>query len=77
MTMREAFDKLNVKPDFSTDHDVPVLYIHRTTDSEEIYFITNQSDSSIEFSASFRAAGKQPQWWGGHRQRSVAACVYE
>ena len=63
MTMQEALNKLNVKPDFSTDKDVPVLYTHRTTDSADIYFITNQSDSSIEFSASFRVTGKQPQWW--------------
>ncbi len=62
MTMEEAFNKLNVKPDFSMDKDVPVLYTHRTTDSAEIYFITNQSDSSLAFSATFRAAGK-PQWW--------------
>ncbi len=63
MTMPEALNKLNVKPDFSTGKDVPVLYTHRTTDSSEIYFITNQSDSELAFSASFRVADKRPEWW--------------
>ena len=61
-TMEEAFNKVNVKPDFSTDKTVPVLFTHRTTDSGEIYFITNQSDSSLDFTATFRASGN-PEWW--------------
>ncbi|MEP6750414.1 MAG: glycosyl hydrolase [Bacteroidota bacterium] len=63
LTMEQVFEKLKIKPDFSTDQDVSVLYTHRTTDSTEIYFITNQSDSSIEFNASFREANKKPAYW--------------
>ena len=62
-TMQEVLANLNLKPDFSTDKSSPVLYTHRVTDSADIYFITNQSDSTIEFSASFRVTAKQPQWW--------------
>ena len=63
ISMEEALEKLQVKPDFSMDKNLPVLYTHRSTDSTEIYFMTNQSDSSLGFSASFRVTGMQPQWW--------------
>ncbi len=42
----------------------PVLWIHRRADDgREIYFLTNQSEETIDFVAGFRAKGLRPEWW--------------
>lgn len=62
MTMQEALNSLNIIPDvLLINHDV--LYAHRTTKDGEIYFLTNQTDQSINLSPAFRVTGKQPEWW--------------
>lgn len=40
-----------------------VLYIHRETASEDIYFISNQKGEKISLTARFRVAGKRPEFW--------------
>jgi hypothetical protein len=40
-----------------------VLYTHRTTKDEEIYFLTNQTDQVVSIVPAFRVTGKQPEWW--------------
>jgi hypothetical protein len=62
-TMQEALDLLQTPPDFSSDQGTDVLYTHRHTDTAEIYFITNQTDKTIQFSPAFRVTGAQPAWW--------------
>jgi hypothetical protein len=63
--LQKALDDLGIAPDFKTGSDVPVLYIHRTLDEGEIYFIANQSDKKLSFECSFRvsAAGLNPELW--------------
>ena len=62
MTMQEALDFIKVIPDvLLTGRDV--LYTHRTTKEGEIFFLTNQTDRTIEISPAFRVTGKQPEWW--------------
>ncbi|MCH4183724.1 MAG: DNA-binding protein, partial [Prevotella sp.] len=38
-----------------------IAYTHRTTDSTEIYFLANQEDSILNFTASFRVSHAQPE----------------
>ena len=38
-------------------------FIHRHTDSAEIYFIANTSNRRFEGTATFRVRGKNPEWW--------------
>jgi hypothetical protein len=40
-----------------------VGFIHRHTDSAEIYFIANTSNQSMQTTATFRLKGKNPEWW--------------
>ncbi|MDR1757930.1 MAG: hypothetical protein LBR51_03065 [Bacteroidales bacterium] len=45
------------------DH-APVLWKQRVLpDHACIYFLTNQSDSSVDFEATFRVHGLTPEWW--------------
>jgi len=38
-------------------------FIHRHTDSAEIYFIANTSNQRVQATAKFRVKGKYPEWW--------------
>jgi hypothetical protein len=61
-TMREALDFIRLVPDVVLKNR-DVLFTHRTTKDGEIYFLTNQTDKTIELSPVFRVTGKQPEWW--------------
>lgn len=54
---------LKTQPDFKTEIEQPILWIHKTMKDTDIYFITNQSDEKITFDASFRVTGLQPELW--------------
>ncbi|SFF89605.1 Glycosyl hydrolases family 2, sugar binding domain [Salegentibacter agarivorans] len=55
--------QLGTVPDFKTDTEQPVLWIHRRLADKDIYFITNQSEERISFDASFRVKDMQPEIW--------------
>ncbi len=40
-----------------------IQYIHRRTESEDIYFISNQSDKAVSIETQFRVTGKRPELW--------------
>ena len=62
--LQQALDELGVIPDFITTKETPLLFIHRTTEEGEIYFISNQSDEKTSAECGFRTpAGLQPELW--------------
>jgi hypothetical protein len=63
MDMQQALDVLHIKKDFNINASDSLMYIHRRTAREEIYFISNQSSSKIEFAPVFRVEGKKPELW--------------
>jgi hypothetical protein len=63
MDMQSVLNMLNISPDFDINSKEPVLYIHRSTPHEEIYFVSNQSEKLISFSPTFRVKGRQPEFW--------------
>jgi hypothetical protein len=63
MEMQEAFDMIGVVPDCKFASDDPALFIHRTISDGEIYFISNQSDTTITIHPEFRVSGKSPELW--------------
>jgi len=54
--------RLGVAPDFQVSGD-SVLFIHRTTGREEIYFISNQTGREIAVTPSFRVKDGLPELW--------------
>lgn len=50
-----------VPPDFSSDGDV--RYTHRRTKDADLYFVGNRTAAPASATATFRVAGKQPEWW--------------
>jgi hypothetical protein len=63
MDMQQALDALHIKKDFNVSASDSLMYIHRRTAAEEIYFISNQGSSKIEFAPVFRVEGKKPEIW--------------
>lgn len=61
--MQQALDQIKLQKDFDMDANIPVLFTHRSSVGREIYFITNQSDTMQNFTATFRVNGMQPELW--------------
>lgn len=63
MDMQEALSTINLIPDCRITGSDNVLFIHRTLPQTEVYFLSNQEDKAIKFTASFRVSGYVPQLW--------------
>lgn len=67
MNMTEALEAINLPPDFEIMQtgmeSKNILFTHRKLPLGEIYFISNQEDTEVNFSASFRVSGFSPQLW--------------
>jgi len=63
MKMQEALALIHCIPDCDLPKDNSIHYGHRTTDRAEVYFLTNQLDTSQVFYAEFRIKGMQPELW--------------
>lgn len=80
--LAEVLLEMGVTPDFTTDladnADRHIDFIHRETDDEDIYFISNSSLERQVFSGSFRVGSDRvPSFWHPDTG-SVAPChVYE
>jgi hypothetical protein len=57
----EAMEVLKVQPDIAGQGKL--LWTHRADESGEAYFVSNQEDTAVEVSPSFRVTGRQPEWW--------------
>lgn len=67
MDMQTALSQLSVLPDVKMAPEPTgtpsVLYAHRTTSDGDLYFLTNQTDQTVNLSPAFRINGKQPECW--------------
>ena len=62
--LQQALDDLGIIPDFKTAKEAPLLYIHRTMEEGEIYFVSNQSEEKTSAECGFRVpAGLKPELW--------------
>ena len=62
--LEDIFADLEIQPDFSVSNSLlKVPFIHLSSDDGEIYFISNQTDETISFDATFRVQDMQPELW--------------
>ncbi len=62
----ELFRRINLPPDVEWRASTPraeLLWVHRRVGEAEVYFVSNQRDRTEEVAATFRVAGKTPEWW--------------
>lgn len=62
MSIKEALEFLQIAPDFRSGVD-NVRYAHRSTPDREIYFVSNQNASRIDFAPEFRIGNGTPELW--------------
>ena len=53
---------MHIQPDFVSNQNV-IRYTHRTTQTEEIYFVSNRTDKNILTECTFRISNKVPELW--------------
>jgi len=65
MDIKEALNLIKVSPDcqISSATGSNILFIHRKLAEAEVYFLSNQEDNQVKFSAAFRSSGYIPQLW--------------
>ena len=79
-TAREVLSDLNISPDFqyqSSFSGEGLDYIHRRTDSGDIYFIRNIDSVAVQVEASFRVIGKQPEFWDATDLSTKKARIFQ
>jgi len=65
-TIQQALDMENIIPDFSytkPEADTEVLYVHRTFDDGDFYWVNNRNDRVEDIEATFRVDGKMAEIW--------------
>jgi hypothetical protein len=70
----QALDACKLGPDFSClPANYGPRYTHRRDGAADIYFVSNRSDSPMDFTGIFRVAGKIPELWDAERGRMRTA----
>jgi len=59
----EVLQKNQIVPDFSFNGPSEIDYIHRTSDSGEIYFLRNDREETVKATCRFRVTGMYPEIW--------------
>lgn len=84
-SLRQVLEELDIRPDLAVqgadNRDQHIDYIHRRTDTEEIYFVSNSSAGEEKITCTFRVdPGLIPELWDaetGLIQRKVAYSAVE
>lgn len=67
-----------VRPDVSLSPSAAEIgFVHRKTDSADIYFLANTGNTPKNVKATFRVQGMQPEWWDPMSGRVSAANVLD
>ncbi len=76
----EIARKLILNPDFQARNILgsqSIRWIHRQTESEDIYFVANLEEQQTRFLAEFRVSGRRPEFWNPVTGTMRPAAVFE
>lgn len=63
-SLAEIFENMQLTPNFKvSEADSSLLFIHRTLEDADIYFLSNSSEEKITVAPIFRIYDKQPEAW--------------
>jgi hypothetical protein len=65
LTGRQVLQEMDILPDFEvkSPSNVVIDYIHYKIQDGHVYFVSNQSEESIDAACIFRINGRQPELW--------------
>ncbi len=76
-SMEQVLKSLNAPPDFSAQgKNARLSYIHRALGPSDIYFVSNQRNSSQQAECAFRVAGRAPELWHADTGATEPAPLY-
>ncbi|MFZ4583211.1 MAG: glycosyl hydrolase, partial [Paludibacter sp.] len=64
--IKKVLNEIAIKPDFSYKSDLKnadIIFNHRKSETEDIYFVANQNLNAEKITCTFRVFDKQPQLW--------------
>lgn len=70
----DVLARIGVPPDLKTVEDIP--WLHRRVGDDDFYFLSNQKNEAAKFTASFRVAGKVPEFWHADTGQVEPASVW-
>jgi len=79
-SLRDILLERKIGPDFTYDsqnEDSVLDYIHRKTDNEDIYFVSNKTMKWINADCMFRVTGKVPELWEPYTGNIQKLAIYE
>ena len=71
-----ALMEIGCLPDMHLEDNPGVLWIHRSTGGEDIYFLSNQTEETIRINPLFRVRGKQPECWDAVSGKTETAVTF-
>ena len=74
--LEQLLKEKSISADF-TSSEKGVLWVHRKIGEREVYFVSNQIDSTRIIHCSFRVSGKQPELWDAVTGKITAATSFE
>jgi hypothetical protein len=77
--LETILNDLKIEKDFHVLASIPadsIQYIHRQTNSEDIYFITSTADVEASVEANFRISGMKPEIWKPENGEIVRNIIY-
>ena len=63
LTVQEALETLRIMPDFISNTAHKIAFTHRSLADKEIYFVSNQTDTLVDFAPLFRDGKGQPYFY--------------
>ncbi|MCK4749663.1 MAG: glycoside hydrolase family 2, partial [Bacteroidales bacterium] len=63
LPLDKALKELGTAPDVKLEDHPEILWIHRATQREDIYFLSNQSEETVRIDPVFRITDRQPECW--------------
>lgn len=77
MTLESVLDQLQVPKDVDGLQNSQVLWTHRKDEQTDIYFLSNQTDRTVDIAPVFRVSGKIPEIWDPVRGEMSRSGYYQ
>jgi len=79
-SLEDVLNSLDLARDFayrSSDGEARICFKHRTTESADIFFVSNQRERSVTIEGQFRIVGKVPELWHADTGSIEPAPIYQ
>lgn len=78
MPLSQLVKQIEILPEFETEHpdSLKLMFIHKKTENEDVFFLFNQTDSVIMREGIFNTSARSPEIWNPVDGRIIRPAVY-